>query len=163
MRNRYNVEKWATLVVVTLLVSSVPHVTLAQGKKGHPETVAGGLATIANQLALRPETAIDFTAVSGEYCFNAGLGKGGHMTHYAIDPTKTQEDVIDFVNAESLIKAGVNVESLPRFPGTLGSMTPNQWYFLPAEELEPHHGKPFPFPLLIRASNIKKKPASAAK
>ena len=117
--------------------------------------VAGELAAIANQLALRPETAIDLTKVSGEYCFNAGLGAGGHMTHYAVDPTKTQEDVIDFVNAEPLVKAGIDVAALPKFPGKLGAMTPNQWYFLPAGDPEPHHGTTFPFPLLIRATNLK--------
>jgi hypothetical protein len=93
--------------------------------------------------------------VSGEYCFDVNLGDGGHMTHYAIDPTKTQEDVIDFVNAEPLIKAGVKVDSLPRFPGQLGSMAPNQWYFLPAGEQEPHHGMKFPFALLLKAVNVK--------
>jgi hypothetical protein len=163
MGNRFDTEIWAILVVTVLLAGSVPHKALAQGKKGHPETVARELATIANQLGLRPETALDFTAVSGEYCFDAGLGKGAHMTHYAVDPTKTKEDVTDFVNAASLIKAGVNVESLPRFPGTIGSMTPNQWYFLPAGEMEPHHGKPFPFPLLMKASDLKKKPAPDSK
>jgi hypothetical protein len=34
-------------------------------------------------------------------------------------------------------------------------MTPGQWYFLPAGELEAHHGIKFSFPLLIRATNIK--------
>src|SRR5438552_1096238 len=117
--------------------------------------VAGELSTIANQLSLRPDIAIDLTKVSGEYCFNAGLATGGHMTHYAADPTRTAEDVVDFVNAEPLVKAGINVASLPRFPGGLNSMAPGQWYFLPAGELEPHHGRKFPFPLLIRATNIK--------
>ena len=117
--------------------------------------VGAELSTIANQLALRPETALDFSKVSGEYCFDVKLGEGGHMTHYAIDPTKTQEDVIDFVNAEPLIKAGVKLDSLPRFPGGSRSMTPNQWYFLPAGELEPHHGIKFPFPILIKANNLK--------
>jgi len=117
--------------------------------------VAGELSTIANQLSLRPDIAIDLTKVSGEYCFNAGLAAGGHMTHYAADPTRTAEDVVDFVNAEPLVRAGITVASLPRFPGGLNSMTPGQWYFLPAGELEPHHGIKFSFPLLIRATNIK--------
>lgn len=122
---------------------------------GQAAIVAGELAAIAHQLALRPDLAIDFTKVSGEYCFNAGLGSGGHMTHYATDPTHTQEDVVDFVNADLLAKAGVNVAALPKFPGKLGSMTPNQWYYLPAGDPEPHHGVTFPFPLLLRATNIK--------
>jgi hypothetical protein len=49
----------------------------------------------------------------------------------------------------------VKVDSLPRFPGQLGSMAPNQWYFLPAGEQEPHHGMKFPFPLLLKAVNVK--------
>jgi hypothetical protein len=117
--------------------------------------VAGEVATFAHQLSLRPDVAIDLTKVSGEYCFNTGLGSGFHMTHYATDPTKTQEDVIDFVNAEPLIKAGVNVSALPKFPGGLNTMTPGQWYYIAAGEPEPHHGTKFPFPLLIRATNIK--------
>jgi len=139
-------------------------VVLASGLGGHAAKAAEGtnqaaivggeLATLANQLHLRPETALDFTKVSGEYCFDVRLGEGGHMTHYATDPTKTQEDVIDFVNAAPLLKAGVRLDSLPRFPGRLGSMTPNQWYFLPAGELEPHHGIKFPFPLLIKANKL---------
>lgn len=127
----------------------------ATQKKDQASIVAAEVSTLANQLALRPETAIDFSKVSGEYCFDVELGKGGHMTHYAIDPLKTQEDVIDFVNAEPLIKAGLKVESLPRHPGTLGSMKPNQWYYLPAGQLEPHHGIKLPIPLLIKAQNIK--------
>ena len=116
--------------------------------------VGAELSTIAKHLQTRPKTAIDFSKVSGEYCFNAGLGKGGLMTHYAIDPAGTSEDVIDFVNAKPLVEARINVGDLPRFPGKLGGMTPNQWYFLPAGEFEPHHGKKFPIPMLIRASNL---------
>ena len=128
---------------------------LAEEANKQASIVGAELSTIANQLALRPETAIDFSKVSGEYCFDVNLGAGGHMHHHAIDPTKTQEDVIDFVNAEPLLKAGVKLDSLPRFPGRLGSMTPNQWYFLAPGELEPHHGVKFPFPLLIKAVNLK--------
>ncbi len=117
--------------------------------------VGGELSTLAKQLSLRPETALDFTKVSGEYCFDVNLGGGGHMVHYATDPTKTQEAVIDFVNADPLVKAGINVTQLPRFPGRLGSMTSGQWYYLPANELEPHHGVKFPFPLLIKATSLK--------
>ena len=143
------------LMVMALLWSHEFHVTKAEAQKRQDKIVKAELNAIANQLALRPEMAIDLSDVSGEYCFNTGIQEGGHMTHYAIDPTTTQEDVIDFVNAEPMIKAGVHVEALPRFPGTLGSMTPNQWYFLPAGEQEPHHGRTFSFPLLIKASNIK--------
>ncbi len=153
----------ALLVIMALLVINLPHGITGEAKKkaakpprGTGDVVAGELTAIANQLALKPNTAVDFTHVSGEYCFSAGVGKGGHMTHYATDPTKTQEDVIDFVNAQPLVEAGVlNVEKLPRFPGTLGSMTPKKWYYLPAGEQDPHHGRTWPFPMLVKASNIK--------
>lgn len=138
-----------------LLLGGLPEVAVGGEKRDQASVVASEVSTIANQLSLRPQTAIDFSKVSGEYCFDVNLGEGGHMHHHAIDPTKTQEDVIDFVNAEPLIKAGLKADSLPRHPGTLGSMIPNQWYFLPAGELEPHHGVRFPFPLLIKAVDLK--------
>ena len=97
---------------------------------------------------------LDFTHVSGEYCLNTWKAGGAHMTHYAVDPSGTREDVIDFVKADALIAGGIDVASLPRFPGGLGAMEPDQWYYLPANELEPHHGGKFPVPLLIRASDI---------
>ena len=51
-----------------------------------PYIVEAEIGTIANQLSLRPKTAIDFSKVSGEYCFFTGWD--GHHTHYAIDPGK---------------------------------------------------------------------------
>jgi hypothetical protein len=138
----------SAILVLGLMTSAV------EAKKDQASIVAAELATIAHQLSLNPGLAIDLSEVSGAYCFNAGLGTGGHMTHYAIDPMKTKEDVVDFVNADSLVKAGVNLDGLPRFPGKLGAMTPNQWYYLKAGEAEPHHGRTFPFPLMMRASDI---------
>jgi hypothetical protein len=124
----------------------------AQNKQA--AVVGGELSAIAKHLATRPETAIDLTGVSGEYCFNAGIGSGGNMTHYAEDPGHSHEDVIDFVRADVLIDAGINVADLPPFPGGMGSMTPNQWYFLAAGEPDPHHGMAWPFPLMMRASSL---------
>jgi predicted Zn-dependent protease len=143
------------VIGAVVLVSAGLQLARADEGTTQAAVVGGELATIANQLRLRPETALDFTKVSGEYCFDVNLGAGGHMHHHAVDPTRTQEDVIDFVNAEPLIRAGVNLDAMPRFPGKLGTMTPNQWYLLPAGELEPHHGITFPFPLLIKAVNLK--------
>jgi len=119
-----------------------------------PKIVAGELSSIAKILSQRPETAIDFTKTSGEYCFNVQMGKGGHMTHYATHPENTKEDVIDFVNAANLEEIGTDFSKLPRFPGKLGSMIPKKWYYLPKGEYEPHHGKTFPFPVLMRAVDI---------
>lgn len=144
----------ALQIMLAILIFSLPQVIWAGGEKTQGAKVAEGVAAVAKQLALRPQTIIDFTAVSGEICFNHGLGKGANMTHFATDPTRTQEDVIDFVNAKPLIAAGVDVDKLPKHPGKLGSMKPGQWYFLPAGQFEPHHGKKFSIPLMIRASNL---------
>ncbi|MCH7930311.1 MAG: hypothetical protein IIA01_07400 [Proteobacteria bacterium] len=140
-----------------LVAAGAPQIAAAQtAEDAHKQAaiVAAELGTIARHLQAKPEMALDFSKVSGEYCLNTWKAGGGHMTHFAIDLASTQEDVIDFVIADSLTQAGVDVASLPRFPGGLGTMKPNTWYYLPAGELEPHHGKPFPVPLLIRASNI---------
>jgi len=69
------------------------------------------------------------------------------------DPPKTPEDVIDFGNAAPCVTAGVNSEGLPRFPGILGSMPPEQRDCRPAGEQEPHHGKACSCPLLIGPYN----------
>ena len=120
--------------------------------------VSAEITAFANQLSLRPETAIDFSKVSGEYCFYSGSDKKSgwdkHHTHYAIDPTKTQEDVIDYVDARPLLEAGVNVENLPRLPAELGKMIPGQWYIRTANQNDPHHGKGYDYPELMRASDL---------
>ncbi|HSG06181.1 MAG TPA: hypothetical protein VLB09_07255 [Nitrospiria bacterium] len=142
---------WTLVAAVLLALPGLPPAAMAKDQAG---IVAAEISTIAKHLSVRPETAIDLTGVSGAYCFNTGLGSGGHMTHYAVDPEKTKEDVIDFVNAASLEASGINVKDLPKFPGKLGTMEPNTWYYLPAGEHEPHHGMVFSFPLMIRATNL---------
>ena len=141
-----------TLTAVLLLSSAS---AVAEEMKPNQAAIVGAeISTIASHLAQFPNSAIDFSKVSGEYCFDTGLGAGGHMTHYAIDPSGTQEDAIDFINAEPLIKAGVvDVDNLPKFAGELGRTKNNQWYYLAANEFEPHHGKKLPVPLLMKASN----------
>lgn len=140
-------------VVLASLVLGAPLAPLA-GAAEQAAVVAAEISTFARHLQVRPRAAIDFSDVSGEYCFNLGLGRGGHMTHYAIDPGSTREDVIDFVHAGAFADMGMDVEKLPRFPGELGAMEPRQWYYLPAGAFEPHHGTRFPFPILIRADNL---------
>ncbi len=127
---------------------------MAQNANEQASIVAGELGTIAGYLQRHPQMALDFTDVSGEYCLNTWKAGGAQMSHYAIDPSKTQEDVIEFVKASSFSDAGVDVTGLPRMPGKLGAMEPGKWYLLPAGEFEPHHGGPFGVPLLIRASNL---------
>jgi len=135
MECRHPIVTESLLVAIALLVS-LPYSIAEEAKqdkatkkpaRGTGEVIVGELSTIANHLTLNPNTAVDFTHISDEYCFSADVNKGAHMTHYATDPTKTQEDVIDFVNAEKLIKDGVvNIAKMPRLPETLGSMIPNQ-------------------------------------
>ncbi len=151
------------VVALAVIIIGLPNLAIAatdaekaaMAKAMKQAAVVGAeLSAIAKHLQTRPKTAIDFSNVSGEYCFNVGLGKGANMTHYAIDPAGTSEDVIDFVNAKPLLAAGIHVDSLPKFPGKLNTMAPNQWYFLPANEFDPHHGRKFPFSMLIRASDL---------
>lgn len=142
-------------VIVVFNTGGVLHINQAMAARDQASIVAAEISVISNQLSLRPEAAIDLSSVSGEYCFQVNLEKGGHMTHYAIDPLNTREDVIDFINAEPLLNAGVVLDSIPRFPGGLGVMIPNQWYFLPAGKFEPHHGTRFSFPILMKAVNVK--------
>jgi hypothetical protein len=144
-------------IVVTLVMSVTPVAVSAgteaedaAGKKA--ALVAAEISTIANQLSLRPGTAIDFSKVSGQYCFFLGWDK--HHSHYAIDPTTAHEDTIDFVDARPLLGAGVNLGDLPAMPEELGKMTPGQWYYLDSGKLDPHHGEKWDFPMMLRASVV---------
>ena len=116
--------------------------------------VKGEVDTISAYLKSHPEMVIDLSNKSGEYCMNTWKVGGSHMTHYTIDPSKTVEDVIDFVKADSF-KGSVDVASLPRLPDKLGAMEPNTWYYLPAGQYDPHHMTRFRSDLLVRATNVK--------
>jgi len=116
--------------------------------------VAAELGTIAKHLQLHPQMALDFTEVSGEHCLNTWKAGGTQMVHFAVDPSATREDVVEFVKADSFTSLGIDVTSLPRMPAKLGAMEPGKWYYLPGDEPEPHHGGTFPFPLLLRASDL---------
>ena len=144
----------AALAFGLVLAQSAVAQDAAQDAKEQAAKVAGGLGTISGYLQSHPQMMLDFTQVSGEYCLNTWKAGGAQMTHYAVDPSKTQEDVIEFVKASSFSDAGVDVTGLPRMPGKLGAMEPGKWYLLPAGEIEPHHGGKFGVPLLIRASNL---------
>ena len=134
--------------VVSLGVANV-------AKAGPADNADKAHAAIGKYLENHPEMVIDFSDISGEYCVNTWKVKGGHMTHYAIDPSKTTEDVIDFVKAKPFIDAGIDVTKLPQLPGTLGAMKNGQWYYLPKGGADPHHGKKqSPRALLVRATDI---------
>ena len=134
-------------------LTSAP-LTAEQEMSGQPAVVAAELGAIARHLQLHPEMALDFTDVSGELCLNTWMAGGAQMVHFAVDPTATSEDVVEFVKADSLTSLGVDVANLPRMPAKLAAMEPGKWYYLPAGEPEPHHGTSFAFPLLLRASDL---------
>ncbi len=142
-----------TIISASLVVGIIlPQLAAAEEENKQAAIVGAELSAIANQLSLRPKSAIDFSKVSGEYCFFTGWD--AHHTHYAIDPTGTQEDAIDFVDARPLLEAGVKPEGLPAMPDKLRKMTPKQWYFLAAGKHDPHHNAQYEFPVLLRASNL---------
>jgi len=114
--------------------------------------VSAEISTIAKHLSIRPKTAIDFSAVSDEYCYFTGWDT--HHTHFAINPEGTKEDNVDFVDARPLIQAGIAVQDLPALPEGLGNMVPGQWYLVAEGKNEPHHGMTAKFPLLMRATNL---------
>jgi hypothetical protein len=141
---------------VGLLAISLTAAPLAADEDVHAQAavVAAQLGTIAKHLQLHPQMALDFSEVSGEHCLNTWKAGGEQMVHFAVDPSATSEDVVEFVKADSLTSLGVDVANLPRMPAKLGAMEPGKWYYLPAGEPEPHHGTTFPFPLLLRASDL---------
>lgn len=141
--------KLLQIPVIAMILVASPLVNA----KERPDHVQAEIDAFARYLDSHPEMVIDLRKVSGEMCFNTWKVGGRHMTHYAVDPASTKEDVIDFVPADALSDV-LDLEKLPRFPGELGAMVPNQWYYLPSGEREPHHGTRFPFPLLLRATNI---------
>lgn len=141
------------MVVAALAMGAIPCSALAGAQDAKQASLVGAeLSTIANQLSIRPNTAIDFSKVSGEYCFFTGWD--AHHTHYAIDPAKTHEDLIDFADARLFLDQGVDVKKLPPQPETLGKMVPKQWYYLAPGKLDPHHDNKYDFPVLMRASDL---------
>jgi hypothetical protein len=150
----FRVKILAFFAAGALLIGGLPYLISAAVSKDQSSIVASALATIAHHLSLHPQAALDLSEVSGEYCFNAKIGQGGMMLHWAIDPTKTREDVVSFYNATPLIEAGLKEDMLAPYPAKLGAMEPNIWYFHPAGEHEPHHGIKFPFPLIIKAMDM---------
>jgi hypothetical protein len=109
------------------------------------------ILAIARILRANPEVAKDKTAASGEYCFDSGRGA---MVHFATQPERTPEDVVCEFDASGLIAAGLDTARLQRLP-ELGRMTPGVWYFLPQEEVDPHHAHAMSGPTIAIAVNIK--------
>jgi hypothetical protein len=148
MKSSKNLTAAVVAVAVTLGIAQA-------ATAGSADKAASAHAAIGRYLEKHPEMIIDFSKVSGQYCVNTWKVKGGHMTHYAIDPSKTTEDVIDFVRVQPLIDAGIDVTKLPKLPSTLGKMKNGQWYYLAKGAPDPHHGKKeSKFSAIVRATNI---------
>ncbi len=111
----------------------------------------GEILAIARILRANPEMALDRKAASGEYCFKSGLGT---MVHFAAEPARTSEDVLYEFDASGLIAAGLDPARMKQLP-ELGRMSPGVWYFLPAGQLDPHHGHAMPGPTIAIAVNVK--------
>ena len=110
------------------------------------------LLAMAAVLAARPGAAFDFSHHSGEMCFVPGLG---NMIHYAVDPSKTSEDVLYMLRAEPFIDSGLQVSTLPSMPLETGTMVPFQWYYYDGTAVEPHHGRALKAPYLMMSVDVK--------
>jgi len=119
------------------------------------ERIAADLTRNVSQLLIHnPDIAIDLSEVSGYHCFDTGLGAGGFMVHFAIDPAEKDEQVVSFHRAEYLEQAGLNLDSRPQAPETVEEMELRQWYVIPAGQYDPHHGMKWDFPMIIKADNV---------
>jgi hypothetical protein len=95
---------------------------------------------------MHPEMALDFSEVSGEHCLNTWKAGGAQMVHFAVDPSTTSEDVVEFVRP---IRSPASTSISRPCPGCQRSSarwSSGNWYYLPAGEAEPHHGTTLSFP-----------------
>lgn len=110
------------------------------------------IQAMAAVLAARPNSALDFSRQSGEMCFTPAPG---NMVHYAVDPSKTTEDVIYMFSAQPFIDHGLQVSHFPPMPTEHGTMQSGQWYYYDGTAAEPHHGRPLKAPYLIMSVDVK--------
>lgn len=142
-------------VISVVLASAVSLVVANVAAHELADKVAKAHGVIGIYLKSHPEMIFDVSDVSGEYCVDTWTPVGGgHMTHYAIDPSKTTEDIVDYVTVQSLIDAGLDVSKFPLMPGELGTMKDGQWYYLPEDAVDPHHGEALGLAVIVRATNI---------
>jgi hypothetical protein len=76
-------------------------------------TSKGEILAIARILRVKPDIAIDQTAASGEYCFNSGHGT---MVHFATQPERTPEDIVDEWTASLPLKTNRCFPFVGSFP-----------------------------------------------
>lgn len=87
---------------------------------------------IARLFAKNPRLAVDFSKV-GMHGLSAGFDT---MVTFAADPAKTTEDIIFFVPARGLIRAGLDTSKFSPVPA-VGAMEPGRWYYSSGRDPEP--------------------------
>lgn len=97
---------------------------------------------------------INLAHSSGELCMLEPETKR-YMVHFSQNPEKTTEDILYFINPETLIKSGLDVNSLPPHPTELGKMKPFQWYYYSGKTHEPHHGRKLGKEFLVMTFDVK--------
>lgn len=96
-----------------------------------PEARAEVLA-IARMFAKNPRLAVDFSRV-GMHGLSAGFDT---MITFAADPARTTEDIIFFMPAKGLIRAGLDTSKFPPVPAP-GTMEAGRWYYSSGRDPEP--------------------------
>lgn len=84
---------------------------------------------IARIFSMKPRYALDFTSV-GMHALSVGHDT---MVTFAADPTTTKEDVIFFIPAKRLIRAGLDPKKFETLPPA-GAMESGKWYFSSGRE-----------------------------
>lgn len=87
---------------------------------------------IAKILAAKPRFARDFTRV-GMHALAVGHDT---MVTFAADPSTTKEDIIFFIPAKGLIRAGLDVRKYDAVPAR-EQMVSGKWYYSTGREPEP--------------------------
>lgn len=108
------------------------------------------VAAIANILAKNPDMA-HFNSASQEYCL---LSLHKYMVHFSNDPSKTDEDILYFLDPDPFVGAGLKLADLAPLPRALGQMEPLRWYYYDGSYTEPHHSRTLP-PYLVMAYSVK--------
>lgn len=91
---------------------------------------------IANIVARKPRFALDFTDV-GTHALSVGYDT---MVTFAVDPAATTEDIIFFIPAKGLIRAGLDVKKYEQVPPP-GQMVSGKWYYSSGREPEVRFNK----------------------
>jgi len=172
MKSKWNLMAIAVLGILSLALT-VPGIAVAEvsemdavkklreiEKKFGPVLKLKGPArkevnAIANLIAPGSKlVAIDATHASGEMCMLETVTKH-NMIHYSEKPEQTKEDIVYYINPETFIASGLDVNTLPRHPKELGKMVPLQWYYYDGTYVEPHQGSKMNKEFLIMTINVK--------